>query len=300
MVAWQTGGEQQPDSSTLPPELRPQSNLPPELRSQSSVPPELRTQSNVPPELRKQSNVPPELRVPSSNVPSELRPQTNMPPESRAQVDVPQQANVPPEEMWQNNSFQSKGAGGKSNLPYSSQSSGDSSSAGGGYCTSYPPPDIDESSRHRSGPVTVDYSHGRSSGDATAHTVTSESILASLHTDLTTSADINNGARLDKSSVSSSNVPLKDKVKGFSQQIRTEISSRRPPSDMQGPTTGNGFLPRQLKNRPTMPRNAMPQDQSPSLMRPNLNQQRHRIGPGSGLQHKGPQMPTRPNMSRKW
>lgn len=279
MVARQTGGESVSDNSTLPPELRPQSNLPPELRGQTNIPPELRSQSNIPPELRSQSNIPPELR-----------PHSKAPPTSRASIPLEDRSMSG---AWSSDSFQSKPNAGKTLLAGSSQSRGDNSSSG--YCTSYPPPDMDESTSRSGNPVTVDYSHGRrSGGDSNMKPVTSESILASLQSDLTSSAESNNGAQANKNYSSSAGVPLKDKVKGFTQQVRQEIGSRGAEPNQQG--SGNGFLPRQLQNRPMRPGNAMPPDQPPSLM--SLNPARHMIGPRPGL-HKG-QLQARSNLGRKW
>lgn len=184
-------------------------------------------------------------------------------------------------------------------LGTSSSSSSVAATAGGDmYCTSYPPPDMEDNTSSSgksllpapstSIAVSVDYSHGRRKD-----TITSESILASLQTDIVTtpSSAYNNGSNMSNQPFSNANIPLKDKVKGFTQHIRNEIGSR-PVNPHAAGNQGNGFIPRQLKGN-RMPTNVGNRPSSGLLGAAPM------VGPRPGL-HKNQPHPHRPSQPRKW
>jgi len=252
-----------------------------------TVPPELRAnRSHIPPELREQAHVPPELRNsagPSSR-PDNVSNNSRDRPSSRASGGPTSGALLPA--PADNDTTQN----------------GDED-----YCTSYPPPDMDErrssgssNNRSSSDPVTVDYSHGRNRdrGDA----VTTESILASLQTATSVSSASQNGVDSSRSAsgsrsggVTNSN-SIKERVQGYSNQQRAEISSRAPSNER----AGNGFIPRQLQNQRnssssnSYDRSASQNRSSSNQPRPSQNQQRPLLGPRPGIR------PTQPNQHRKW
>lgn len=164
------------------------------------------------------------------------------------------------------------------------------------YSTNYPPPDMEEQcmSSSSSGSlvtstapaVMVDYSHGR---QRNPDAITSESILASLQSDLSTSsAGRVNGSQQSRVSSFNSSMPLKNKVQGFTQNIRMEIGNRAISNDHnQQNKLVNGFLPRQLHSKPNS-NNVF--DRAGGQHRPPLHQQRPLMG----------MRPNRPDISRKW
>lgn len=311
------------EDRSIPPELREQrSSVPPELREQiSSVPPELREQrSSVSSELReRRSSVPPELRGhPSTSIPPELRShQTPIPLDELgnggSDVTMGRQPGADHLSQYPTNTSDMRPLLGhlSSAAPVVHRSSGhinDLSNDSTAYCTSYPPPDIEENQRSRrsapvhtvasSGTVTVDYSHGRA---RMSDTVTSESILASLQTDLTSSMGHSNGEQPRLASLNSSSLPLKDKVRGFTHNVRMEIGSRPMTNDQQS-KAGNGFIPRQLQSRPITGGNVF--DRPLPTNRPIMNQgNRPLVGVRPNMGSRPAMRPSRPQQTgqtRKW
>lgn len=241
-------------------------------------------------------SIPPELRENRSHIPPELREQSNVPPELRASRQDSQSQRT--DRQSYSNTRRSTGQqqeSGRGLLPEPTDNVTDDNDD---YCTSYPPPDDLErrgttSSKDRSS-VSVNYSHGR---NRNTDSVTSESILASLHSDTTTSQQASlNG--VDQSRLSSGNVPLKEKVQSFSNQVRSDIGSRSANSDR----AGNGFIPRQLQSQRPAPGNVF--DRPANQGRQGANQSRHSISPSRPLLGQrpgsGPVRPNQPGQQRKW
>lgn len=255
----------------------------------SSMPPELRDQRQelprtmLPPELREQHN------VTSSSVPPELRSQQATIPLDHMGDNVKRK--VPVQAQTQHGSGYSRDNATGDTRPSLlskpddgalSRSMDDSTDD---YCTSYPPPDMEEeetASISSSQTLTVDYSHGKRAND----TVTSESILASLQTDLTSASGRSNG---EQPKLSTRNMPSMDKVQKFTHNVRMEMGNRP-----VGPgKSGNGFIPRQLQSRPGNVLDRPVRPVRPELNRPRLLQ------PNMGPRQRPPRHP-QPGQSRKW
>ena len=273
------------ENSSIPPELRPQrsnvarSTVPPELRetqnaSSTSVAAELREMQDVvsvsaPPEVRETQNV-------SASAAGKHRSQQRPIPLDHT-ADVVSMPKVDRYHISDNMNKPKVDRYGMTDPPIVSDRNSNSSND---YSTSYPPPELDEeisTSVSSLAPVTIDYSHGRRTDDA----VTSESILASLQTDLISSSSRSNG---EQSMQSSTAVPLKEKIQGSAH--KADMGNRHSNTNR----TGNGLIPRQLRNRP----NAF--ERQPVANRSSSHQQ---LRPNMGHHQNRPSHPP-PGQSRKW
>lgn len=250
----------------------------------SSIPPELREPSadiprtTIPPELRDQQHIStaPTNNTSTTSIPSQLRSQQTTIPLDHMGDNVDRRVAEPVHSLsgYGGNPTGDSGIAMHNKPRTVSMSSNDMSTD---YCTSYPPPDMDDESSNRLAnqpPTVVDYSHGKRGKD----TVTSESILVSLQTDIA-ATNRSNGEPTRLSTHNSTSTPLQGKGQPFTQNSRADRDS--------GPNkAGNGFLPRQLHGRPNTFNG--PRQAHPNPVRPNM-----------GHRPSAPQHP-QSGQSRKW
>ena len=223
---------------------------------------------------REEASIPPELRAQSSKVPPEPR-------------GGGSHSHASPEQRDHSSSRYSQSSHGPNYSSFAAAATASSLS------------DSNNSQSVSTAQVTVDYSHGRArSVSASKDTVTSESILASLQTDINTSSSYGAGKKSDVSIYSSSQVPLKDKVLGYSQHVRTEMSSSRAAqSGDHASASGNGFLPRQLKHQ--HPRHSTVTSGQINAQHQLRNQSTGQLGSRPGMNSQ-PNQSHRPSMGRNW
>lgn len=224
-----------------------------------------------------------------------------IPPELRTRSSIPPELRGSPDQTEQLNSHYSQPSSLSDQWNTVDKRQHSASSHSSTYLS-----DVNSNQSTSTAQVTVDYSHGRvksisSSSSSSAggkDIVTTESILASLQTDINpSSSSFSSGQPSDMASAlySSSHMPLKDKVIGYSQHMRSEMSSQSTGSQSRGHSmaSGNGFLPRQLKQQQ---RQSTGQINQHHHQHRQMNQSRGTMGPRPSINSHSHQ----PRMGRNW